>query len=238
MASVHIIPVLQDNYSYAVHDGRHTAIVDPGDSEPVIAFLETIGWKADSILLTHHHGDHTGGVSELKKRYNSIVVGPASEMARMPNIDVLVSQGSVYKIGPLDVNVIETPGHTSGHIAFWIPAAKALFSGDALFSLGCGRLFEGTASEMWESLQKLAALPGDTNVYCGHEYTAENGRFALGVEPCNAALQSRMKNVADLRGRNEPTVPVTMKTEKETNPFLRSDSAARFAVLRKMKDSF
>ncbi|MBU0859895.1 MAG: hydroxyacylglutathione hydrolase, partial [Alphaproteobacteria bacterium] len=185
-AHVQIVPVLQDNYAYIIESDGVYAVVDPGEAGPVIEALQKN--KLSAILLTHHHGDHIGGAAELKKRYSAAIIAPAAEEHRIQDIDVMVREGDIYTVGQTEFHVIETPGHTAGHVCFYAPAEKFLFSADTLFSLGCGRLFEGTAEQMWESLQKLAALPDDTLVYCGHEYTAANARFALDVEPDNKDL--------------------------------------------------
>ncbi|MBU0800867.1 MAG: hydroxyacylglutathione hydrolase [Alphaproteobacteria bacterium] len=234
-AHVQIVPVLQDNYAYIIESDGVYAVVDPGEAGPVIEALQKN--KLSAILLTHHHGDHIGGAAELKKRYSAAIIAPAAEEHRIQDIDVMVREGDIYTVGQTEFHVIETPGHTAGHVCFYAPAEKFLFSADTLFSLGCGRLFEGTAEQMWESLQKLAALPDDTLVYCGHEYTAANARFALGVEPDNKDLKDRAAAVTALRAANRPTVPVHLGLEKQTNPFLRAGSAARFGALRMAKDN-
>ncbi len=236
MIRIHVIPVLSDNYTYVIGNNANLIVVDPGEAAPVCEFLGSR--KPDCILLTHHHGDHVGGAVELKTEYKAHVIGPAAESARMPMINQGVTDGDIVRVSGLDIHVIATPGHTNGHCVFWIPQAKALFSGDTLFSLGCGRLFEGTPAQMQDSLQKLAELPEDTLVYCGHEYTESNGRFALSVDPQNQDLIRRMAEVKDLRAAGKPTVPVTLDVEKKTNPFLRAQSVEDFAKLRAMKDEF
>jgi len=217
------IPVLQDNYLYLIHDSASgdTAIVDPAVEEPVVAELEKRGWHLTHILNTHHHWDHTGANLALKERYGLKVVGPAADKDRIPGIDVCVDEGDTVKLGDVAADVYFVPGHTSGHIAYHFAADDALFCGDTMFSMGCGRLFEGTPQQMWTSLQKLMALPDTTRIFCAHEYTTANGTFALSVEPKNAALIARMDEVEQLRADNLPTVPTTLATEKETNPFLR-----------------
>ncbi|OJX71354.1 hydroxyacylglutathione hydrolase [Magnetospirillum sp. 64-120] len=252
---VHQIPVLSDNYVYLVHEEESgaTAVVDPAVAEPVVDALAEKGWRLTHILNTHHHGDHTGGNLELKAATNAQVVGARKDSQRIPGIDVEVGDGDTFLLGHAAAMVFETPGHTSGHIAFWFPDSHALFCGDTLFSLGCGRMFEGTAPQMWASLSRLRDLPGETLVYCAHEYTAANSRFARLVERDNPAMQARVEAVAALRAQGRPTVPSTLTQERAANPFLRADvaSVARavgldpgtepslvFAELRRRKDVF
>ncbi len=248
------IPVLNDNYVYLIHDPQTgaTGVVDPAVVDPVVAQLDTEGWRLSHILNTHHHGDHVGGNLELKRKTGCTIVGPRADAARIPGIDVAVGEGDSYRFGGFEAKVFDVPGHTRGHIAYWFPDAAALFCGDTLFALGCGRLFEGTPAQMWASLSKLAALPDDTRVYCAHEYTAANARFALTVEPGNAALKARAEAIAKRRAQGLPTVPSTLAEERATNPFLRPDSpdlrrtlhlegadaVAVFAETRARKDRF
>jgi hydroxyacylglutathione hydrolase len=221
------IPVLQDNYVYLVHDPATamTAVVDPAVGGPVMEELKRRGWSLTHILNTHHHGDHVGANEELKAATGCTIVGPRADRDRIPGIDVAVGEGDSYFLGRAEAKVFDVPGHTRGHIAYWFPDSKALFCGDTLFALGCGRLFEGTPKQMWTSLSKFLDLPDDTKVYCAHEYTESNGRFALSVEPGNAVLQSRMAEVRRLRAQGLPTVPSTLGEEKASNPFLRPHSA-------------
>ncbi len=249
------IPVLADNYIYVAHDPASgaTAAVDPAAAEPVLAALQRHGWRLSHILNTHHHGDHTGGNLDLKRATGCQVVGARRDAARIPGIDVEIGEGDNFLLGHAAAMVLETPGHTSGHIAFWFPDSLALFCGDTLFSLGCGRLFEGSAAEMWASLAKLRALPAETRVYCAHEYTAANGRFARLVERDNPALAARLDQVNRLTAAGRPTVPSTLGEERAANPFLRADipAVARavgreagadpaevFGELRRRKDVF
>ncbi|QSA96579.1 hydroxyacylglutathione hydrolase [Methylococcus sp. EFPC2] len=234
------IPVLQDNYVYLIHDPASgaTAAVDPAEAEPVLLALERRGWRLSHVLNTHHHGDHVGGNLELQARTGCTIVGYAGDRARIPGIGVAVKEGDRIPIGEQSAVVLEVPGHTRGHIAYWFTAANALFCGDTLFALGCGRLFEGTAEQMWTSLGKIRDLPPATLIYCAHEYTQANGRFALTVEADNVALIERMKRVDEARTRNEATVPSMLSEELETNPFLRAGDSARFAQLRRQKDQF
>lgn len=249
-----LVPAFADNYIYVLRDAASgkVGVVDPGDAAPVQAELERRGWSLTHIFLTHHHNDHIGGAEELKARYRASVVGARADAHRIPGLDVMLSDGDRTVFGEQTARVFAVPGHTSGHIAFWFEAAETLFSGDTLFSLGCGRLFEGTPVQMWDSLQSLRALTDQTRVYCGHEYTQSNGRFALTVDPDNAALHQRMEEVAELRERNQPTIPTTIGMERRTNPFLRADdpgvqaalgmsgapSVEVFAELRRRKDHF
>ncbi len=249
------IPVLADNYIYVAHDPASgaTAAVDPAAAEPVLAALQRHGWRLSHILNTHHQGDHTGGNLDLKRATGCQVVGARRDAARIPGIDVEIGEGDNFLLGHAAAMVLETPGHTSGHIAFWFPDSLALFCGDTLFSLGCGRLFEGSAAEMWASLAKLRALPAETRVYCAHEYTAANGRFARLVERDNPALAARLDQVNRLTAAGRPTVPSTLGEERAANPFLRADipAVARavgreagadpaevFGELRRRKDVF
>lgn len=256
MAALEIvqIPVLQDNYLYLIHDpaSGDTAIVDPAVEDPVVTELDKRGWKLTHILNTHHHWDHTGANLALKERYGLTIVGPKADKDRIPGIDVCVDDGDTVSLGDHSGDVYFVPGHTSGHIAYHFADALALFCGDTIFSMGCGRLFEGTPAQMWTSMQKLMALPDETRIFCAHEYTTANGNFALSVEPKNAALITRMDEVTKLRAADKPTVPTTLGLEKETNPFLRpmSDEIQAtigltgapltdvFAEVRRRKDSF
>lgn len=249
-----LVPAFADNYIYVLRDAASgkVGVVDPGDAAPVQAELERRGWSLTHIFLTHHHDDHIGGAEALKARYRASVVGARADAHRIPALDVMLSDGDRTVFGEQTARVFAVPGHTSGHIAFWFEAAETLFSGDTLFSLGCGRLFEGTPAQMWDSLQSLRSLTDSTRVYCGHEYTQSNGRFALTVDPENAALHQRMEEVAALRERNQPTIPTTIGMERRTNPFLRADdpgvqsaigmsgapSVEVFAELRRRKDHF
>lgn len=222
------IPVLSDNYVYLLHDseGNATAAVDPAEAEPVLSSLTARGWTLTHILNTHHHGDHVGGNLALKRATGCTVVGAGADRARIPGLDVALGEGDLLSIGASVARILETPGHTLGHIVFWFADDTALFCGDTLFTMGCGRLFEGTAEQLWRSLNRLAALPDATRVYCAHEYTQENGQFALTLEPDNEALVSRMRDVDRQRAALQPTVPSTMAEERATNPFLRATSTA------------
>ena len=242
MASLDIVPVpvLSDNYVWLLRDEATgaVAVVDPGEAPPVEAALAARGWAPALILLTHHHGDHVGGVAALKAAYGAAVIGAAADAHRLPALDRAVSPGETIAVGECQALVIDTPGHTRGHIAYHFAEAGVLACGDTLFSLGCGRMFEGSAEEFFAALQRLAALPDETLVLCGHEYTQANARFALTVEPDNAALRARAAEIEAQRAAGRPTLPVTLGAEKAANPFLRAPDVARFAALRAAKDSF
>lgn len=254
MLQVHQIPVLSDNYVYLARDPASgvCAAVDPAVAGPVLAALDALGWRLTLILNTHHHHDHVGGNLELKRATGCTIIGHAADAGRIPGIDRAVADGEEVAIGDAQGRVIAVDGHTRGHIAYWFPQAHALFCGDTLFSLGCGRLFEGQPAEMWASLQKLRALPEETRVYCAHEYTASNAAFALTIDGANPALIRRAAEVKDLRARGLPTVPSTIGGERLANPFLRADDPALqqaiglpaasatevFAEIRRRKDVF
>jgi hydroxyacylglutathione hydrolase len=216
---------LKDNFGVLLHDPSTgaTAAIDAPEAAPVEAALRAAGWRLTDILVTHHHHDHTGGIEELKACHRCRVVAPDAEADGIPEVDETVREGDRVAVGSLDARVIETPGHTAGHISYVFPADRLAFVGDTLFSIGCGRVIEGTPQMLWESLLKLRALPDDTRVYCGHEYTAANIRFAKTIEPGNAALIAREAEVAGLAAARKPTVPSTMGEEKAANPFLRAD---------------
>jgi hydroxyacylglutathione hydrolase len=216
-----------DNYGVLLHDPATgaTAAIDAPEAAPIEAALKATGWKLTDILVTHHHADHTDGIMALKAKYKCRVVAPAAEAAKIPGVDETVREGDKVKVGNLSANVIETPGHTLGHIAYWFHADKLAFVGDTLFSIGCGRVIEGTPAQMWQSLKKLRDLPDDTRIYCGHEYTAANIKFALTVDKDNAVLAARAAQVERLIAEGAPTIPVTIGDEKLANPFLRADAA-------------
>jgi len=224
-AQTYLFPCLTDNYGVLIHDPQTgaTAAIDAPEAEAVEAALKKTGWTLTEILVTHHHGDHTAGIGELKARYKCRVVAPKNEAQRIAAVDETVAEGDVVHVGSLDGRVIDTPGHTAGHISYFFPADKLAFVGDTLFSIGCGRVIEGTPQMMWQSLLKLRALPDDTRFYCGHEYTAANIKFAKTVEPDNKALAARAEEVTALRAAGRPTVPATIGAEKKENPFLRAD---------------
>jgi hydroxyacylglutathione hydrolase len=248
------IPVLNDNYVYLIRDpeSEETAVIDPAVEDEVVAALEQRGWQLTHIFNTHHHWDHTGANLALKERYGLTIIGPQAERDRIPGLDIAVADGDRAYLGDVAADVYDVPGHTSGHIAYHFADELALFCGDTLFAMGCGRLFEGTPDQMWQSLAKFLRLPDETRVFCAHEYTMANGKFALSVEPENTDLVARMKDVEALRAAGKPTVPTTMGLEKATNPFLRPMSEeiqeqvgligaplpVIFAEVRKRKDNF
>jgi hydroxyacylglutathione hydrolase len=234
------VPILSDNYAWLLRDSATgaVAIVDPAEPKPIIAALEQAGGRLDLILLTHHHADHIAGADEVQARFGAKMVGAAKDAHRLPKLDIAVKEGDTVKLGSAEARVIETPGHTRGQINYFFPDGDVLLSGDTLFSLGCGRLSEGTAEELFSSLRKLAALPGDTKICCGHEYTESNARFALSVDPDNAALIARTAQAKEQRAAGQPTLPSVMSDELAANPFLRAADVASFAKLRAAKDSF
>jgi hydroxyacylglutathione hydrolase len=233
------VPCLSDNYAWLLRapDGR-LAVCDPGEAEPIAAAVEAAGGRLDTILLTHHHGDHVAGVAALVQRYGARVVGAAADARRLPPLDVAVAPGQRVEVLGVPVEVLASDGHTRGHIAFHLPDCGIVLCGDTLFSLGCGRLLEGTAAEMFDSLQRLAALPPETLVCCGHEYSESNARFALTVEPDNAALRARAGEIARQRAEGRPSVPTTIAEEAAANPFLRAPDVAALARIRAAKDTF
>jgi len=253
-ANTHLFLCLKDNFGVLVHDPATgaTAAIDAPEAAPVEAALKTTGWTLTDILVTHHHGDHTAGIGELKRHHRCRVTAPRGEAARIPDVDATVSEGDSVKVGSLAARVLETPGHTAGHISYWFDQEKLAFVGDTLFSIGCGRVIEGTAPMMWQSLLKLRSLPDDTLIYCGHEYTDANVRFASTIEPQNKALAARAETVKRQLAAGKPTIPTTIGEEKQANPFLRADipevaaavglsgkSAAEvFAEIRERKNKF
>ena len=234
------IPALQDNYIWMAHDDAsgETIVVDPAEAAPVLAEADRRGWRIDQIWNTHWHRDHTGGNAAIKAATGCTVTGPAAEAAKIPTLDRTVGEGDVVRIGAVAAQVLEVPAHTAGHIAYYLPDAGIAFVGDTLFAMGCGRLFEGTAAMMWNNMQRLAELPPETRVYCAHEYTQANGRYALVAEPDNQALIDRMRAVDEARARGEATVPTTIALERATNPFMRAGSVAELARRRTEKDHF
>ncbi|OVA08769.1 Beta-lactamase-like [Macleaya cordata] len=253
---IELVPCLKDNYAYLLHDvdTGTVGVVDPSEAIPVIDALNRKNRNLTYILNTHHHYDHTGGNMELKERYGAKIIGASMDKDRIPGIDIALKDGDKWMFAGHEVLVMETPGHTRGcHVSYYFPGCGAIFAGDTLFSLSCGKLFEGTPEQMFSSLGKIMSLPDNTNIYCGHEYTLSNSKFALSIEPKNVALQSYAAQVANLRSKGLPTIPTTLKTEKSCNPFLRTSSmeirqalnipstandAEALGVIRGAKDNF
>lgn len=247
-----LVPCFTDNYAVLVHDtaSNKTLCVDAPEARPILSALSERDWQLDTLLITHHHHDHIGGNDQLKSITGTKIIGPEAEKRQIPNMDETVSDGDEIEFAGHPIHVFATPGHTLGHVSYHWPDDHLLFSGDTLFALGCGRLFEGTPAQMWASLSKLKALPGKTQVFCGHEYTLSNAEFAISQEPDNIDLQMRLMEIRDKRSKNQPTLPSTIELEKRTNPFLRPDSAeirkklnlqsaddeAVFKELRRLKD--
>ncbi len=254
MYILEIVPVLNDNYVYLIHNKQKnlTAVIDPGDPGPVINKLNEKNWKLDEILNTHHHGDHIGGNEKLIELYGSKLIAPKYDKDRISNITNFVSDNDVIEIAGFKTKVIYTPGHTLGHVCYFLEKEKILFSGDTLFRLGCGRVFEGSMKQMKQSLDRLTILPDNTTVYCGHEYTLSNAKFCLNLQPKNKYLNNKYKEILKIRENNNPTIPFTLKEEKKLNPFLQcnnidfresinlknENSIDTFTFIRNKKDNF
>ena len=237
---VEIIPCLQDNYSYLIIDDNNNSacVVDPGEAKPIVDYLKNKNIKLRYILNTHHHFDHIGGNEYLKKKFGSIVVGFKKDINRIPEIDILLEDNQIWKAENFEAKIIHIPGHTSGHICFYFFQEKLVFTGDTLFSLGCGRIFEGTYKEMFESLNKIKSLPEETKVYCGHEYTLNNLKFCIKYNPENRNLKKKAENIKKKIDNGLPTIPSTIKDELECNIFLRANDLESFSKLRDLKDNF
>ena len=252
--NIYTIPCLQDNYAYILHDksSKKTTLVDAPEFDPILSFLNDRDWKLDNILITHHHWDHIAAVEELVTEFNPVVFGAKADIDRLPKLDVVLEDKDKFSVSNVIIKCLEVPGHTIGHLAFYSPTMKILFSGDSLMALGCGRLFEGSAEDMLSSLDKICKLPDDTMIYSGHEYANQNAKFALSIEPQNLKLRNRANQISKNNDKSYPNVPVILSTEKETNPFLRSDKLEIkrlplfsdktrleiFTALRQMKDNF
>lgn len=238
---IYLVPVLSDNYSYVLRSDAagFTAVVDPGQASPVIDFLTEKGWGLDMILNTHHHHDHISGNKQLKEKYGAKLAAPVKEASKIGDVDILLEEAvQDFTLAGEDVKIFDTPGHTAGHICLYLPQSRALFAGDTLFSLGCGRLFESTPEEMFASIAKLKALPDETRLYCGHEYTQSNAAFATDVCEGLELLSMRAQMVDALRKKGLPTIPVTLGLEKQTNPFMLAKDVKTFAHYRALKDNF
>ena len=237
---IEIISCLQDNYSYLIIDetNNNACVVDPSEAKPIINFLENKDLKLKYILNTHHHFDHIGGNKELKRKYKSIVIGYKNDAHRIPEIDILVEDGQIWKKDNFEAKIFHIPGHTSGHICFHFYKDNFLFTGDTLFSLGCGRLFEGTYKDMFDSLNKIKSLPENTNIFCGHEYTLQNSKFCIKYDPDNLALKNKIVDIEKKLKNNLPTVPSILKDEINCNIFLKAKDLESFSKLRDLKDNF
>ncbi|WP_333794725.1 hydroxyacylglutathione hydrolase [Hyphomicrobium sp.] len=254
LLAIHQFPCLKDNYGVLVHDaeGGVTLSIDAPEAAAVRRALDQQGWSLTHILVTHHHADHTAGIPALKKETGCTVIGPNGETERIPGLDTGVCEPEVLTLGAIQVRVLDTPGHTMGHVSYWLPEAGVAFVGDTLFAMGCGRVLEGSAEMMWASLRKIAALPAETQIYCGHEYTVSNARFGLSVEPENARVSERLAEAEAARAAGRPTLPTRLDAELDTNVFLRADNEAIrarvglpdapawkvFAHLRELKNRF
>jgi hydroxyacylglutathione hydrolase len=239
MLEVVPVPVLTDNYVWLIHDSEsgETAAVDPSVADPVLAAAAAKGWQLSQVLNTHWHPDHTGGNAAIQSATGSPIIAPA-EAERVSKVDGVMAEGDRVRVCGAEALVWEIPAHTAGHIAYYFEDEGMIFVGDTMFAMGCGRLFEGTAEQMYANLQRIAALPGDVRIYCGHEYTLANARFAADVEPNNASVAARLKKVEALRASGDVTLPTTVAEERETNPFVRATNWEEFARLRSAKDSF
>ncbi len=237
---IKIIPCLKDNYSYLIIDDKknNACVVDPSESDPIIKYLDQNKINLKFILNTHHHYDHVGGNKKLKKKYNAKVIGYTNDNKRIPEIDILVNDGETWKYENFESKILHIPGHTSGHICFYFFKDKIVFTGDTLFSLGCGRIFEGTYLEMFNSLNKLKKLPLETKIFCGHEYTLQNSKFCSKYDPDNKSLKKKILDIKKKIKENLPTIPSTIKQELECNIFLRSNNIETFSKLRDLKDNF
>jgi hydroxyacylglutathione hydrolase len=237
---IEIIPCLQDNYSYLIIDesNNDACVIDPSEAKPIINFIQRENINLRYILNTHHHFDHIGGNKELTEKYNSLVVGFKHDAERIPEISILVEDNQIWKKDNFEAKIIHIPGHTTGHIGFYFFKEKVIFTGDTLFSLGCGRIFEGTYKQMFESLSKIKNLPDDTKIYCGHEYTLQNSNFCITHDPQNLNLQNKIIKIREKLSENKPTIPSILKDEKECNIFLRAKNVESFSKLRDLKDNF
>ena len=237
---VEIIPCLQDNYSYLIIDesNKTASVIDPSEAKPIINFIEKENINLKYILNTHHHFDHIGGNKDLKKKYNSVVIGYKDDASRIPGIDILLNNNQIWKADNFEAKIMHIPGHTTGHISFHFFKEKLIFTGDTLFSLGCGKIFEGTYQDMFDSLNQIKKLPQDTKIYCGHEYTLQNSKFCIKHDPENLNLKNKIVEIKKKLENNIPTIPSTLKDENECNIFLRAKDVESFSKLRDLKDNF
>ena len=237
---VEIIPCLQDNYSYLIIDesNKTASVIDPSEAKPIINFIEKENINLKYILNTHHHYDHIGGNKDLKKKYNSVVIGYKDDASRIPGIDILLNNNQTWKADNFEAKIMHIPGHTTGHISFHFFKEKLIFTGDTLFSLGCGKIFEGTYQDMFDSLNQIKKLPQDTKIYCGHEYTLQNSKFCIKHDPENLNLKNKIVEIKKKLENNIPTIPSTLKEENECNIFLRAKDVESFSKLRDLKDNF
>ena len=237
---VEIIPCLQDNYSYLIIDesNKTASVIDPSEAKPIINFIEKENINLKYILNTHHHYDHIGGNKDLKKKYNSVVIGYKDDASRIPGIDILLKNNQIWKADNFEAKIMHIPGHTTGHISFHFFKEKLIFTGDTLFSLGCGKIFEGTYQDMFDSLNQIKKLPQDTKIYCGHEYTLQNSKFCIKHDPENLNLKNKIVEIKKKLENNIPTIPSTLKEENECNIFLRAKDVESFSKLRDLKDNF
>ena len=237
MLDVTTLPILNDNYAYIIRSGDELAVFDPGEAPPIITYLDKHNLTPNYIFNTHHHGDHVQGNLEIKEKYNCHIVGPAEEKDKIKTLDIGLTHGERFNLGGETIEIIKTAGHTNGHISFYFQKSKTLFCGDALFSMGCGRLFEGTPEDMFKGFEFIKRLPHETKIYCGHEYTLNNAEFCLSVEPDNPDLIARTEEVKILRQQGKPTIPTNLGLELKTNLFLRAKTAKNLKDLRALKDS-
>jgi len=237
---VEVIPCLQDNYSYLIIDKSNNSacVIDPSEAKPIMNFVEKENIKLKYILNTHHHFDHVGGNKNLKKKYNSVVIGYKDDANRIPEIDILLEDNQIWKADNFEAKIMHIPGHTTGHICYHFFKEKLIFTGDTLFSLGCGKLFEGTYQDMFSSLKKIKKLSQDTKIYCGHEYTLQNSKFCIEYDPENTKLKNKITEIKKKLENNLPTIPSTLKDENECNIFLRAKDVESFSKLRDLKDIF
>ena len=237
---VEVIPCLQDNYSYLIIDKSNNSacVVDPSEAKPIMKFVEKENINLKYILNTHHHFDHVGGNKNLKKKYNSVVIGFKDDANRIPEIDILLEDNQIWKADNFEAKIMHIPGHTTGHICYHFFKEKLIFTGDTLFSLGCGKIFEGTYQDMFDSLNQIKKLPQDTKIYCGHEYTLQNSKFCIEYDPENTKLKNKITEIKKKLQNNLPTIPSTLKDENECNIFLRAKDVESFSKLRDLKDIF